>query len=111
MSVNVLFLILPVFYFPAALGTDPVARNSFTVVPYMGELTDTVIGAPLRYNQVFSLKSVVNPDFYLASDSIKKMNSISNIPYGKNEVFMTELQSRVSQSYSHTVIQSRDSRV
>merc|ERR1711953_543650 len=79
-----------------ALGDDPVARNCFKVIPYLGELTDKDLGAPLRYNQVFSLQSIANPDFYLASDSLKKLNSISNIPYGKNEVFMTQLQSRLT---------------
>ena len=71
-------------------------RNTFKVVPYAGELDDICLGSPLRYNQVFCLQSVCNPDFYLASDSIRKLNTLSNIAYGRNEVFLVDKKSRVS---------------
>ena len=71
-------------------------RNTFKVVPYAGELDDICLGSPLRYNQVFCLQSVCNPDLYLASDSIRKLNTLSNIAYGRNEVFLVDKKSRVS---------------
>ena len=71
-------------------------RNTFKVVPYAGELDDICLGSPLRFNQVFCLQSVCNPDFYLASDSIRKLNTLSNIAYGRNEVFLVDKKSRVS---------------
>ena len=75
-------------------------RNTFKVVPYAGELDDICLGSPLRYNQVFCLQSVCNPDFYLASDSIRKLNTLSNIAYGRNEVFLVDKKSRVSSNFN-----------
>ena len=69
------------------------------MVPYAGELDDICLGSPLRYNQVFCLQSVCNPDFYLASDSIRKLNTLSNIAYGRNEVFLVDKKSRVSKKF------------
>ena len=70
-------------------------RNTFKVIPYVNELTDTDIGLPIRFTQVFCLQSVANPDLYLASDPIKKLNSLSNIPYGRNALYVSNVKDRV----------------
>jgi hypothetical protein len=84
------------FSVTASSEADGQRRNTFKVVPYAGDLDDICIGSPLRYNQVFCLQSICNPDFYLASDSIRKLNTLSNIAYGRNEVFLVDKKSRLT---------------
>ena len=82
-------------YRSVAKEDKALTRNTFKVVPYIDELTDSDIGKPVRFTQVFCLQSVANPALYLASDPIKKLNSLSNIPYGRNALFVSEVKDRV----------------
>merc|ERR1712212_833124 len=56
----------------AAAGDDAINRNTFKVVPYHLDMNETLIGEPLRFNQVFCLQSMCNPEYFLVSDPIKK---------------------------------------
>ena len=82
--------------FSVAKEDKALTRNTFKVVPYINDLTESDIGNPVRFTQVFCLQSVANPALYLASDPIKKLNSLSNIPYGRNALFVSDVKDRVS---------------
>ena len=73
-----------------------VTRNSFKIVPVDEASGEELMNTPVRYTVPFALQSLVNPELYLASDAIRKMVSISNISYGRNEIFMTKELSKVS---------------
>ena len=73
-----------------------VTRNSFKIVPFESSLNEELENTPVRYTQPFALQSLINPELYLASDAIRKMNSISNISYGRNEIFMARELSKVN---------------
>jgi len=76
-----------------------VTRNSFKIVPFDSSLEEALANKPVLYTQPFALQSVINPELYLASDSIKKMISISNISYGRNEIFMARELSKVNTNF------------
>jgi len=72
-----------------------VKQNSFKIVPFDPILNEDLDKKPLLYTQPFALQSVVEPGLYLASDSIRKLQSISNISYGRNDIFLEKTISKV----------------
>ena len=76
-----------------------IRRNCFKILPY-GESAPNgdLMNTPVCYTQPFVLQSLLNPELFLASDSIRKMSSISNISYGRNETFLTKEISKVALS-------------
>ncbi|CBY07909.1 unnamed protein product [Oikopleura dioica] len=70
-------------------------RTSFRVVPCSGPM-DELTGNTVLYGQPFALQSCVEPEWYLASDSIEKLQSLSNIAYGRNRVFMVKYLSKAT---------------
>ncbi|CAG5099959.1 Oidioi.mRNA.OKI2018_I69.XSR.g16771.t1.cds [Oikopleura dioica] len=73
----------------------PSKRTCYRVVP-CAESSEDSTGKSVFYGQPFSLQSCVEPGWFLASDSIEKLQSLSNIAYGRNRVFLLKSQSKAT---------------